>query len=146
MDFSIVRRRWAIAEGYFPGWSHGPEPEMLSHEAFCILNATVEDATLNGLTGVLATDGYLLEPRDLTTDPMVSVPASEYYIPGSGYLQIYEFNTAQDAASEVGEIELSARSVVPSSVYQHGRLVVAYYGRDGMLRADLDQALGQSRL
>jgi hypothetical protein len=24
--------RWAIPEGYIPSWSHGPEPEMKSHE------------------------------------------------------------------------------------------------------------------
>jgi hypothetical protein len=35
----IGRRRWAIAEGYIPGWSHGPQPELTSHEACCILNA-----------------------------------------------------------------------------------------------------------
>ncbi len=27
-----------------PGWSHGPEPQMLSHETVCILNAGDEDA------------------------------------------------------------------------------------------------------
>jgi hypothetical protein len=40
----IGRRRWAIAEGYIPGWSHGPEPEMTSHETACILNASDHDA------------------------------------------------------------------------------------------------------
>ena len=35
----IGRTRWAIAEGYIPGWSHGPAPQMVSHEAICILNA-----------------------------------------------------------------------------------------------------------
>jgi hypothetical protein len=35
----IGRRRWAIAEGYIPGSSHGPEPQMTSHETACILNA-----------------------------------------------------------------------------------------------------------
>jgi hypothetical protein len=34
----IGRRRWAIAEGYLPGWSLGPGPERASHEACCILN------------------------------------------------------------------------------------------------------------
>lgn len=38
-DATIGRRRWAIAEGYIPGWSHGPEPEMESHETVCLLNA-----------------------------------------------------------------------------------------------------------
>ena len=40
----IGRRRWAIAEGYIPGWSHGPGREMASHEAACLLNASDEDA------------------------------------------------------------------------------------------------------
>jgi hypothetical protein len=40
----IGRRRWAIAEGYIPTWSHGPEPEMASHETACILNASDQDA------------------------------------------------------------------------------------------------------
>jgi hypothetical protein len=44
MTEPIGRRRWAIAEGYIPGWSHGPEPEMTSHETVCILNATDADA------------------------------------------------------------------------------------------------------
>jgi hypothetical protein len=44
MSTNIGRKTWAIAEGYIPGWSHGPAPEFTSHEAFCILNATDQDA------------------------------------------------------------------------------------------------------
>jgi hypothetical protein len=44
MSTNIGRKTWAIAEGYIPGWSHGPAPELTSHEAFCILNATDQDA------------------------------------------------------------------------------------------------------
>ena len=40
----IGHRRWAIAEGYVPGWSNGPEPEFTSHETACLLNASDEDA------------------------------------------------------------------------------------------------------
>ena len=40
----IGRHRWAIAEGYIPGRSHGPEPQFTSHETACILNASDEDA------------------------------------------------------------------------------------------------------
>jgi hypothetical protein len=40
----IGRTRWAIAEGYIPGWSHGPAPQMISHEAVCLLNAGDRDA------------------------------------------------------------------------------------------------------
>jgi hypothetical protein len=36
--------RWAIAEGFIPGKSHGPAPEMTSHEACCILNASKKEA------------------------------------------------------------------------------------------------------
>jgi hypothetical protein len=40
----IGRKRWAIAEGYIPGASHGPEPQMTSHETACLLNASDDDA------------------------------------------------------------------------------------------------------
>lgn len=38
------RIRWAIAEGYIPEQSTGPEPEMLSHETVCILNTADREA------------------------------------------------------------------------------------------------------
>ena len=41
---SIGRLRWAIAEGYIPAWSHGPAPELTSHEAVCLLNTGDADA------------------------------------------------------------------------------------------------------
>lgn len=44
MNEPIGRRRWAIAEGYIPGRSTGPEPEMASHETACLLNAGDADA------------------------------------------------------------------------------------------------------
>ena len=40
----IGKKIWAIAEGYIPAWSNGPEPEFTSHEAACILNTNDEDA------------------------------------------------------------------------------------------------------
>ena len=40
----IGKRRWAIAEGYIPSGSTGPEPAMTSHETVCILNAGDRDA------------------------------------------------------------------------------------------------------
>jgi hypothetical protein len=36
---AIGATRWAIAEGYIPGASTGPAPQMTSHETVCILNA-----------------------------------------------------------------------------------------------------------
>ena len=44
MDEPIGRRRWAIAEGYIPADSTGPEPQMTSHETACLLNAGDGDA------------------------------------------------------------------------------------------------------
>jgi hypothetical protein len=40
----IGKMRWAIAEGYIPAWSHGPEPQMTSHETVCLLNTSDRDA------------------------------------------------------------------------------------------------------
>ena len=40
----IGKKTWAIAEGYIPGWSNGPEPQMLSHEAVCMLNTSDQAA------------------------------------------------------------------------------------------------------
>ena len=44
MSVMIGRKVWAIAEGYIPGQSTGPEPQMTSHETACLLNATEDDA------------------------------------------------------------------------------------------------------
>ena len=40
----IGAKRWAIAEGYSPAESHGPEPQFTSHETACILNTSDSDA------------------------------------------------------------------------------------------------------
>lgn len=40
MPTSIGHTFWAVPEGYIPSTSHGPEPDMVSHEALCILNAS----------------------------------------------------------------------------------------------------------
>lgn len=41
---ALGRLRWAIAEGYIPSQSTGPEPAMTSHETACLLNAGERDA------------------------------------------------------------------------------------------------------
>jgi hypothetical protein len=40
----IGRKRWAIAEGYIPGQSQGPQPAMTSHETACLFNPSDSDA------------------------------------------------------------------------------------------------------
>lgn len=44
---AIGKTCWAIAEGYIPTYSHGPQPEMLSHETACLLNTSDEDAHID---------------------------------------------------------------------------------------------------
>jgi len=44
MNAPIGYTRWAIAEGYVPGWSNGPKPQFTSHETACLLNTSDEDA------------------------------------------------------------------------------------------------------
>jgi len=44
MGKAFGRTRWIIAEGYIPPTSHGPVPELESHEAVCLLNTGDEDA------------------------------------------------------------------------------------------------------
>ncbi|HEX6881139.1 MAG TPA: sensory rhodopsin transducer [Terriglobales bacterium] len=44
MRKEIGALEWVIPEGYIPGESHGPQPEMTSHETVCLLNASDRDA------------------------------------------------------------------------------------------------------
>lgn len=46
MNEPIGHRRWAIAEGYIPDWSTGPEPQFTSHETACLLNTAGEEANV----------------------------------------------------------------------------------------------------
>ena len=46
MSPAIGHRRWAIAEGYIPPSSTGPEPQMTSHETASLLNASDDDASV----------------------------------------------------------------------------------------------------
>lgn len=47
VNTAVGKKIWAIAEGYIPSWSTGPEPEFLSHETFCVLNTGTRTASLN---------------------------------------------------------------------------------------------------
>ncbi len=44
MNKPIGQMRWAIAEGYIPAYSNGPEPQFTSHETACLLNTSDQDA------------------------------------------------------------------------------------------------------
>ncbi len=44
MTGAIGRTRWAIAEGYIPGWSTGEPHLFTSHETACLLNTSDTEA------------------------------------------------------------------------------------------------------
>jgi hypothetical protein len=44
MNKPIGVREWVIPEGYIPGESTGPAPQMTSHETVCLLNCSDQDA------------------------------------------------------------------------------------------------------
>lgn len=66
-DGPIGRCRWAIPGGNVPVDSTGPEPEMVSHDALCVLNAGDEMATVE--VTLQYADGREAGPYALTTAP-----------------------------------------------------------------------------
>lgn len=44
MEYILGKTHWAIAEGFIPEESNGPEPDMTSHETACVLNTSDQDA------------------------------------------------------------------------------------------------------
>lgn len=99
--------RWVIPEGYIPGESHGPAPQMTSHEAFCVLNAGDRDAKLT--VTIFFTD------RDPAGPYRLSVPARR--------TRHFRFNELSDP--EKVPRETSYSSLIESDqpvVVQHTRL------------------------
>lgn len=67
MKLPFGARRWAIAEGYIPGTSHGPEPQMTSHETACLLNVS-EDVAHVRIT-IFYADREPVGPYEVTVPP-----------------------------------------------------------------------------
>lgn len=63
----IGRTRWAIAEGYIPAGSTGPEPQMTSHETACILN--VSDRPAHVEITIFFAEREPAGPYRVTVDP-----------------------------------------------------------------------------
>ena len=63
----VGHHRWAIPEGYLPKTSHGPEPELTSHEAVCVLN--VSDAEAHVQIWIFYADREPAGPYKITVDP-----------------------------------------------------------------------------
>ncbi|MCH7659617.1 MAG: sensory rhodopsin transducer [Euryarchaeota archaeon] len=63
----IGKKQWAIPGGFVPVDSTGPEPEMVSHDKLCMLNAGEEMASVE-ITLYYA-DGHTAGPYPLTVAP-----------------------------------------------------------------------------
>jgi hypothetical protein len=66
----IGRKKWAIAEGYIPSWSQGSwstPPELISHEAFCVLNTNDQEAHIE--VTIYYSDREPVGPYRLTVPP-----------------------------------------------------------------------------
>jgi len=63
----IGHKRWSIAEGYIPPYSHGPEPQMLSHETACILNTSQMEAHIEIM--IFFKDSAPVGPYKVTVAP-----------------------------------------------------------------------------
>ncbi|MHB8862403.1 MAG: sensory rhodopsin transducer [Pirellulaceae bacterium] len=58
---------WAIAEGYIPSMSHGPQPQMTSHETACLLNTSDQEAHIR--ITIFYTDRDPVGPYCVTVPP-----------------------------------------------------------------------------
>jgi hypothetical protein len=67
MNTRFGATRWAIAEGYIPEGSHGPEPQMTSHETACLLNVSDEPAQVR--ITIFYSDKEPVGPYEITVPP-----------------------------------------------------------------------------
>ena len=67
MSQSMGAKRWAIPEGYIPAESHGPEPQMTSHETACLLNVSIDPAHV--LVTIFYADRDPAGPYKITVPP-----------------------------------------------------------------------------
>jgi hypothetical protein len=107
MSKPIGHKRWAIAEGYIPSWSNGPEPQFTSHETACLLNASDQEAHVE--ITVYFTDREPAGPYHLT-------------VPARRTLHV-RFNELKDP--EPVPVDTNDASVIESDipiVVQHTRL------------------------
>jgi hypothetical protein len=107
LNGAIGHKQWAIAEGYIPGWSNVPEPEMTSHETACILNAGDQDAEVE--ITIFFSDREPIGPFRLT------VPARR-----TKHLRFNELEDPQPIPRETDYASVIRSNV--SIVVQHTRL------------------------
>jgi hypothetical protein len=92
MEFG--KRTWAIAEGHIPSWSKGPEQELVSHEAACILDSKDAEAHIELTIYFSAKD--LVGPYKITVPPerTFHLRFNDLKVPkliplGTGYLSVF---------------------------------------------------------
>jgi len=107
MNKALGKKVWAIAEGYIPKSSNGPEPEMLSHETACILNASDQEAHIEII--------IYFSDRDPAGPYKLSVPAQR--------TRHIRFNNLKDPEPVPKGTDYSSvlRSDIPV-IIQHSRL------------------------
>lgn len=93
----IGRTRWAIAEGYIPDRSNGPQPELESHETACMLNAGDRPAEVTIM--VYFADREPAGPYHVTVPPrrtlhlrLGELRDPEQVPPATDYASVYESN------------------------------------------------------
>lgn len=104
---TIGRTLWAIAEGYIPGASHGPQPAMTSHETACLLNAGERPARVE-IT-------LYFEDRDPVGPYRVAVPARRTL-----HLRFNDLNDPQPVPRDTPYASVIASDV--PIVVQHTRI------------------------
>lgn len=67
VNTAIGKYHWAIAEGYIPAQSHGPAPQMTSHETVCLLNTSDDEAHVK--ITVFFSDREPTGPYEVTVPP-----------------------------------------------------------------------------
>ena len=92
----------------------------------------------------LEADGFVLAPRGFSTDRLVVATASEYAVQatGSGYLQVYTFESEAEARRNLGDIA-TAGSARRSRVYRRGPVIAVYVGSDLAFADALTRLLGE---
>ena len=107
MADAVGSTRWAIAEGYIPTGSTGPEPQMTSHETACLLNTSDSDASVEIMV--------YFSDRDPVGPYRVTVPARR--------TRHVRFNDLDDPQPVPADVDYA--SVITSDVpivVQHTRL------------------------
>ena len=99
--------------------------------------------TTEKLVGALRIRGVNLRSAGLARQPFFSESGRAFTAPGRGTLQIYEYDTEEGAARDVGRIDAAQMGVaMPPAVYRRGRLLALYFGDDPPTMSALSEALG----